>query len=118
MVKDLRTASLQERKEEASKILLKYPDRIPVLVTKRAKSEIPDIDKYKYLVPGDLTMGQFLYVIRKRIKLSPDAAIFIFVNNALPPAGALIAQIYKDHKDESGFLYITYSGESTFGQQL
>lgn len=49
------------------------------------KSDIPTIDKKKYLVPADLTVGQFVYVIRKRIKLSPEKAIFIFVNEILPP---------------------------------
>lgn len=42
---------------------------------------------YRYLVPADLTVGQFVYVIRKRIKLSAEKAIFIFVDNALPPTG-------------------------------
>lgn len=42
----------------------------------------------RYLVPADLTVGQFVYVIRKRIKLSPEKAIFIFVRNVLPPTGA------------------------------
>ena len=39
-------------------------------------------------MPADLTVGQFVYVIRKRIKLSPEKAIFIFVDNVLPPTGA------------------------------
>ena len=30
-------------------------------------------------------------------------------------AAALMSDIYQDHKDEDGFLYITYSGENTFG---
>lgn len=42
---------------------------------------------FRYLVPADLTVGQFVYVIRKRIKLSPEKAIFIFVKNVLPPTG-------------------------------
>jgi len=96
---------------------MKYPDRIPVIAEKSEKSDIPDIDKKKYLVPADLTMGQFVYVIRKRIKLPADQAIFIFVNNTLPPAGAVMSSIYKDNQDEDGFLYVTYSGESTFGSQ-
>jgi len=41
----------------------------------------------RFLVPADLTVGQFVYVIRKRIKLSPEKAIFIFVKNVLPPTG-------------------------------
>jgi GABA(A) receptor-associated protein len=42
-------------------------------------------------VPSDLTVGQFVYVIRKRIKLSPEKAIFIFVKNVLPPTGKTMA---------------------------
>jgi hypothetical protein len=30
-------------------------------------------------------------------------------------AAAMMATVYEDHKDEDGFLYITYSGENTFG---
>ena len=110
--------SFEKRKGESDKILAKYSDRIPVICEKNPKSDdIPDIDKNKYLVPNDLTTGQFLYVIRKRLKLAPEKAIFIFVNNTLPPSGDLLSQVYKNHKDEDGFLYVTYSGESTFGGQ-
>lgn len=109
--------SLDKRKAEAARIKEKYPDRIPVIVEKSEKSDIPDIDKKKYLVPSDLTVGQFVYVIRKRIKLSPEKAIFIFVKNVLPPTAALMSSIYEDHRDEDGFLYITYSGENTFGSE-
>ena len=86
-----------------------------VICEKVEKSDIATIDKKKYLVPADLTVGQFVYVIRKRIKLSPEKAIFIFVDEVLPPTAALMSSIYDEHKDEDGFLYITYSGENTFG---
>ena len=39
----------------------------------------------RYLLPADFTVGQFVYMIRKRIKLSKEKAMFIFVNNVLPP---------------------------------
>jgi len=88
---------------------------VPVIVERAEKSDIPVLDKKKYLVPADLTVGQFVYVIRKRIKLNAEKAIFIFVNNVLPPTAALMNAIYEEHKDEDGFLYVTYSGENTFG---
>lgn len=69
-------------------------------------------------MPVDLTVGQFVYVIRKRIKLPSEKAIFIFVNDILPPTAALISTIYEEHKDEDGFLYVLYSGENTFGVKL
>eukprot|EP00126_Sphaerothecum_destruens_P007229 Sdes_comp19748_c0_seq4m11772 len=107
--------TFDKRKAEAARIRTKYPDRIPVIVEKAEKSDITEIDKKKYLVPMDLTVGQFVYVIRKRIKLSPEKAIFIFVNNVLPPTSASMATIYEEQKEEDGFLYVTYSGENTFG---
>lgn len=86
-----------------------------MIVERAEKSDIPTLDKKKYLVPADLTVGQFVYVIRKRIKLNAEKAIFIFVNNVLPPTAALMNAIYEEHKDDDGFLYVTYSGENTFG---
>mmetsp|Transcript_16102 Transcript_16102/g.18233 ORF Transcript_16102/g.18233 Transcript_16102/m.18233 type:complete len:120 (-) Transcript_16102:111-470(-) len=105
----------EKRSSEARRIREKYPDRIPVICERDQRSDIPDIDKKKYLVPQDLTVGQFVYVIRKRIQLSPEKAIYIFINNVLPPTAALMSSIYEEQKDEDGFLYITYSGENTFG---
>lgn len=89
-------------------------------------------------------------------QLSEEKAIFLFVNDVLPPSCTLenlfqilfriqpllpvlpqdqpsfiakhvsnsllfvslavtMSDIYAKYKDEDGFLYITYSGESTFG---
>ena len=89
-------------------------NRAQVICEKVEKSDIATIDKKKYLVPADLTVGQFVYVIRKRIKLSPEKAIFIFVDEVLPPTAALMSSIYEEHKDEDGFLYITYVTFSSY----
>lgn len=106
---------LEKRKSEAERIRAKYPDRVPVICEKADRSDIPDIDKKKYLVPADLTVGQFHYVIRKRIKLAPEKALFLFCSNSIPPNAALMSTVYEEQKDQDGFLYIQYSGESTFG---
>uniref|UniRef100_A0A2P2PQ22 Autophagy-related protein n=1 Tax=Rhizophora mucronata TaxID=61149 RepID=A0A2P2PQ22_RHIMU len=108
----------EKRRAEAGRIKERYPDRIPVIVEKAARSDMPNIDKKKYLVPADLTVGQFVYVIRKRINLSEEKAIFIFVGNVLPSTGAIMSTIYDENKDEDGFLYVTYSGENTFGRRM
>ncbi len=77
----------EKRKSEAERIRAKYPDRVPVICEKADRTDIPDIDKKKYLVPADLTVGQFHYVIRKRIKLAPEKALFLFCSNSIPPNG-------------------------------
>ena len=104
-----------KRAEEASRIMKKYPDRIPVIVEKSSSSDIAEIDKHKYLVPKDLSVSQFIYVIRKIIKLQPEQAIFLFMKNTLPPATSLMSQMYEEYADECGFLFCVYSGEATFG---
>jgi len=107
--------SFMKRIDEAERIVSKYPGRIPVICEKDPKSDIQEIPKKKFLVPQDLTVGQFAYVVRKQIKLSPEKAIFLFVNNTIPPTAALMSSVYAEHKDEDNFIYFFFTGESTFG---
>ncbi|KAK1391853.1 Autophagy-related protein 8C [Heracleum sosnowskyi] len=105
----------KKNQAEAKRIRDEFPGRIPVIVERAKKTDVPDIVKKKYLVRGDTTVGEFVFVVRRKIELSADKAIFIFVKNTLPPTAALMSAIYEEHKDEDGFLYMTYSGENTFG---
>jgi GABA(A) receptor-associated protein len=109
--------SLQDRTQESARIMQKYPERIPIICERSllSSSECPIIDKNKYLVNKDLTIGQFVYVIRKRMQLPPEKALFLFVNGFIPSTSHHIGDIYSFHKDQDGFLYIIYSYENTFG---
>lgn len=95
----------------------KYPDRVPIICEKNTVrgNNCPDIDKNKYLVPRDLTLGQFLFVIRKRIQLPAQKALFLIIEGHIPPLSTLINSIYEKHKSNDGFLYITYAQENVFG---
>ena len=108
--------SLAERRRESNRIFEKFPGRIPIIVERASKTtSVPLLDKNKFLVPGDLTLGQFSFVIRKRMTLSPDQSLFLFVANILPTTGDLMRELYGRYREEDGFLYIKYCGESTFG---
>ncbi|XP_006903411.1 PREDICTED: uncharacterized protein LOC102849623 [Elephantulus edwardii] len=102
----------EKRRSEGEKIRKKYPDRVPVIVEKAPKPRIGDVDKKKYLVPSDLTVGQFYFLIRKRIHLRAEDALFFFVNNVIPPTSATMGQLYQEHHEEDFFLYIAYSDET------
>lgn len=110
--------TLDHRKDESSRMRQRHHDRIPVVV-QRAMGEttLPDVDKKKYLVPVDMTVGQFMHVLRKRVDLPPEIAIFLFVGftNDLPSTQSLLSALDEKYRDEDGFLYLTYQGESTFG---
>lgn len=44
-----------------------------------------------------------------------ESEVLLIDQYASTDAAALMSDVYEDHKDEDGFLYITYSGENTFG---
>ena len=109
--------NFNERLSESKRIMDKYPDRLPIVCqrSQKASHDCPFIDKTKYLVPKYLTMGQFLYVIRKRLKLPSEKALFIFIDKYMPSTVQTSDDVYNRHKDPDGFLYLYYSCENTFG---
>ncbi|XP_019463346.1 PREDICTED: autophagy-related protein 8i-like [Lupinus angustifolius] len=107
--------SLDERFKESQNIIVKYPDRIPVIIERYSRTDLPDLDKKKYLVPRDMSVGQFIHILSSRLALPPGKALFIFVKNTLPQTASLMNSIYQSYKDDDGFLYMSYSSEKTFG---
>lgn len=91
------------------------------------------INLCRYLVPNDLTAYHFNYIIRKRIKLPEKDSLYFFVNGKYLLKGGmkfvfhlnlltnlliidtLMAHVYEKRKDPDGFLYITYTDETTLG---
>lgn len=110
---------LSERKTEAEKVLARYPDRVPVIceASKKRKSSptLPVLDKRKFLVPRDLSMSQLFFVVRKRMKLKSDQALFFFVGNQIPNGHTSVGETYDTYRAVDGFLYVNYSSENTFG---
>ncbi|XP_017724168.1 PREDICTED: gamma-aminobutyric acid receptor-associated protein-like 2 [Rhinopithecus bieti] len=107
--------SLEHRCVESAKIRAKYPDRVPVIVEKVSGSQIVDIDKRKYLVPSDITVAQFMWIIRKRIQLPSEKAIFLFVDKTVPQSSLTMGHALREGKKmKMDYLYVAYSGENHF----
>ena len=109
---EFRQKSLEQRCAESTKILSKYRWRIPIIM---GTDSTMILDKYKYLVQDNLTIAQFVFVLRKRMNIDSTKAIFIFVNNTIPPSSASIRTVYDSYSDIDGFLYFSIRGENTFG---
>jgi len=107
--------SSDERLKESNNIIAKYPDRIPVIIEKYSNADLPDMEKNKYLVPRDMTVGHFIHMLSKRMQLDPSKALFVFVHNTLPQTASRMDSLYNTFKEEDGFLYMCYSTEKTFG---
>jgi GABA(A) receptor-associated protein len=110
-----RSTSLEKRKEESQRILEKHPHMLPIIFEKQKNSTVSDLDKFKIMISHKHTVAEFMHVMRKRINIKPEESIYIFINNALPNMSITMAQLYKENKDEDGFLYIVYASEATFG---
>jgi len=106
--------TVEIRTKESAKIKTKYPDRIPVIAAFDKKSNIV-LQQNKFLVPKDITMSQFIYVLRRRIKIEPYQALYCFINNTIPTSSNTMDMIYESLKEQDGFLYIYFSLENTFG---
>ena len=94
------------------KLLGKYPDRVPVMVQSKIDTETQVL---KYMVPRDRTIAQMIVQLRKHIKMTPKQAVYLFVNNTLPPNSATVGQVWEQHRNENNVLHIVYSLENTFG---
>jgi GABA(A) receptor-associated protein len=100
-------------KEYTDKLIKKYPDKVPVIFL--SASNTPSIDKKKFLIPRDLLISQLMYIIRKKINLTPEKALFLNINNFMPSSNMLISEAYELYKEKNGILYVIYSTENTFG---
>ncbi|XP_039759924.1 uncharacterized protein LOC120633679 [Pararge aegeria] len=107
------------RKEEVIAIKNKFPTKIPLIVERYHKERnLPTLDKTKFLVPEDITMSQFLVIIRQRIRIKPNQALYLIINNrSMLSMSLTMAQAYENFGDEDGYLYITYASQEVFGYQ-
>ncbi|XP_062454310.1 microtubule-associated proteins 1A/1B light chain 3C-like [Rhea pennata] len=109
--------SLAARMHEVTEIRLKYPNKIPVVVERYQKEKnLPPLSRTKFLVSQDLPLSQFAVTLRTRLCLASSQTFYLLVDNrGLPNMTATMQELYRDHKDEDGFLYLTYASQEVFG---
>jgi GABA(A) receptor-associated protein len=110
--------SFEERKAHSSDVIVKYPDRLPIVMQRSINDKIlGDMDKIKYLVPTSLTITEFMIILRKRLNVTPHTAIYLYNpdNKIILSSSNTIEYLYNKYKNEDGFLYIEYCGENVFG---
>jgi GABA(A) receptor-associated protein len=108
----------------------KYPGRVPIIID-RGNTSTPKLTDNRFIVPLEttreekgekmnecMTMGKLLHVVRKHMPtLTHEQGLFLFLHekNVMPPTSSTLSQVYAEHQDRDGFLYITVLVESTFG---
>ena len=104
-------------REKVENMLIKYPDKIPVVLKVDEKNTKIKLTQKKFLIPHDLTVSQFMFTIRKRISLSPTEAIFIFFNDKeMANQSDIMQNVYHQCRNKvDKILYVTIATENTFG---
>jgi len=113
-----KSKTLDTRINEATMIMQRYPERFPIIIeyTPIAAETFKKLTRQKYLVPGNITLGQFIFIIRERLIIPKETALFTFVGNkTLPNITTTMDKLYELYKDDDLFLYIIFTIESTFG---
>ncbi|CAF0756186.1 unnamed protein product [Adineta steineri] len=75
------------------------------------------LENEKFLVPSELSFGQFAYNIRRRLRLRAEHALFFYIGvyGKQPILSSTMEVLYNDNKDTDGFLYVCYADEKVFG---
>ena len=109
--------TLEYRKKECENTIKKYPQRIPIICERNPKSRLREVKKIKYLVPIDMPVTQFSFLIRRGINLSAECALYLLADGTYSLAGnKTMREVYEAHKDpQDGLLYIMYSEEERWG---
>ena len=112
-----RNNSLERRKSQCNKILQNHPDKIPVILERDKNCQINKPIKTKYILSKEVTMAEFVKIIREKLELKSERALFFLVNGKHSVTMTEdLEQIYSNHKDkDDGFLYMTYSEEIVYG---
>lgn len=116
-----RANSIEKRMKESARVLEKFPDRIPVICEagwNYKNGSLPKMDKCKFLIPKDLTIAHFVMIVRGRLKLNPEVALFFVVGDIVASSTAIMSNLYDEYCDQDGFLYLNYAQENTFGYDI
>ncbi|XP_042562579.1 microtubule-associated proteins 1A/1B light chain 3C [Clupea harengus] len=108
---------LASRKDEGFSIRSKFPNKLPVIVERYIREKhLPLMDKSKFLVPFEFTIGQFISLLRSKIDLDSSQALYLLVSeNHMTCLTASMGEVYSQYSDQDGFLYMTYASQDMFG---
>ncbi|KAK9963294.1 hypothetical protein ABG768_006492 [Culter alburnus] len=108
---------LATRKDEVCNIRSKFPNKLPVIVERYLREKkLPLLDKTKFLVPNELTLGQFLSLLRSKIALEASQALYLLISGRnMSCLSTSMGEVYSQFRDPDGFLYITYASQDMFG---
>ena len=107
----------EKRKTDTNNIMNKYPNKIPVYLSRGMMNKtMGEYDKRKFLVGDDMKLINFLNIVRTNYKIDSSKSLYLMINDKVLVENMLSMRvIHNKYKDEDGYLYISYYEENVFG---
>mmetsp|Transcript_15993 Transcript_15993/g.15918 ORF Transcript_15993/g.15918 Transcript_15993/m.15918 type:complete len:122 (-) Transcript_15993:680-1045(-) len=104
----------QVRKASYDKMMQENPGKYPAVLLKgnNCKYNIP---LHKFALEGSMTMGTFLYTVRRYFKLSSKQGVYLYLCDTLPMLNAKISELHQRCADEDGCLYFVLTHQEDKG---
>ena len=95
----------------------KVLNRVPVVLIKDPNCrDFQGFEKMNKLYPDYAKMADFMLMIKQKLSLEPDDALFFLVNGKKVVLGdEVMGNVYKEFKYVDGLLYIVFSKEKIWG---
>ena len=110
--------SFAQRVAEYDRIKSHRMHHVPAILV-AGTPDTPAMDKDRFLLPKELTFGQLMIVVRRRLfgrqQMESATALFLLCNNKLVSMTERVGDVYQELRCDDGFLYIRYSIENVFG---
>ena len=108
--------TLEERLEDSEGMLKRYPGRCCIYVEKmEGCKSLEELPKKRFLLPENIPTDQFMCIVRKRLSLKSEEALFFYIKKRMITGDKDIGELYHKYKQSDNFLYIKYSKENCFG---
>ena len=107
----------EEKKLKLERMLLKSPNKIPIIFEKHERSRLncnkADI---KFLSDENIKLGFFIEQVRTILTLEKNEALYFSCSEetVLSP-DIIIGDLYKKYREEDGYLYIQFTELASFG---
>lgn len=88
------------------------------IILERSPKErnLEELKRKKFLVPEDMPLIHFQGIIRRRLNISPEKALFFLINaDTLVSLTRQMDEIFRDYKAQDGCLHIFYASQDCFG---
>lgn len=105
--------TFEELHQEATLQRQRFPDRVPVIMSKSNKCTLSELEKKRFLISNDMELKGFVENIKRRLDSFPDdGKLYLLANDELLDDNMKMIDIYEKYKSKDDFLRMTYTSEN------